>query len=178
MNTLVARIIIFVCLFCALLGQNNSATAEVPRFAVGLGAGILELWHASGRVSLGQKIQIGIRLSTFTINGDKVKIITGDIQQHFGSRPNGNRPPWFMNLGLSYMTDENDTRRDEDICLPAGIGREFLISRHLGFQFDAGVWIRLRHKEIQKGPEPGGFWKLDLDIPVLPLVRFQVFSCW
>jgi hypothetical protein len=83
-----------------------------------------------------------------------------------------------MNLGLSYMTDENDTRRNEDVCLPVGIGGEFLITRHLGFQFDAGVWIRLRHEEIQNGPEPGGFFNSDLDFPVIPAVRFQVFSCW
>jgi len=177
MNTLLGRTA-FICLFCALLGQNNSAIAKVPRFAVGLGAGIPELWHASGRVSLGQKMQMGIRLSTFTIDGDHVKIITSDIQRHFGSRPNGNRPPWFMNLGLSYMTDENDWRRYEDVGLPVGVGLEFLITRHLGLQFDVGAWMWLSHKKTQKRQETEGFWNLDIRYPILPIVRFQVFSCW
>jgi hypothetical protein len=177
MNRMLRRVA-FMCTFFVLSGSSNSLSEEVPRLAFGLGAGFPQLWFASARVGLGQRLQTGVGFSDFSVGGDHVRIVAGDVQVHLTARQIRRRPSWFINLGSSYMTDENVTRRFEDVFVSTGSGLEFAILRHMGFQLDGGAWIRLSHKKIQKMPPSGWFSDLELNIPVLPYIRFQVFSFW
>ncbi|MDD3732362.1 MAG: hypothetical protein PHU88_08315 [candidate division Zixibacteria bacterium] len=156
---------------------TSSINAAKPQLAVGIGAGFPELWHLSGRISLTQQIQTGVRFAAFTYDDKDVIIATLDMQYHFGRsiKKVGDRSPWFVATGILYMDDENEKRRYEDIYLLTGLGWERSLIKCLGFQVDGGMAFRLSHESVTKVGTIFDFSFSDKAPFLFPFIRMQLF---
>jgi len=154
-------ILLSIFLFCCgnqSFGQdkiNLSAGFSMPE---GLNAGLhFQLEQAQIRFGFG----------TMPLKDESFISGSSDFYYHFaGNSELSSRRPWYGRFGLNYLRDETKYVIDKSLYLNLRIGRDFNISERVGIEIDAGVALRLLHKEIDK--EPSSYSWINLDFPVLP----------
>ena len=120
-------------LFCILLiiafsfSLDNQALGQ-EKVNITAGLGFPEMFNLGVRYQL-EQVQIGI--SAGYIPGWVPISVATSLHYHFGGVSRlSNRRPWFVRMGLGYH---------DDLYLNYRIGRDFNISRKIGFEIGLGV---------------------------------------
>jgi hypothetical protein len=151
---------------------------STPLFAqekINLSAGtcLPELFNIGARYQLKQT-QIGLSVGSLPLKDEQVISVSGDLYYHFaGISELSERRLWYGRLGLIYLHNETKSLIGKYLCLNTRIGKDFNITKKVGFEIDAGVIFLLTSKETRK--EPANGWSLNLKFPVLPSIGLGFF---
>ncbi|MDF0705792.1 MAG: hypothetical protein VX772_06415 [Bacteroidota bacterium] len=173
------KLILVPCL--VVLIHFNSYGQEKVNVAATIGAP--DLIGIGVRFQMRQS-QIGLSYGFATINDsyDKTYIISAEYFNHFsGQSKFTNRRPWYFRGGFNYMVDEDDYYKDTYLYTSLRLGRDFNVSKKIGFTFDLGLMVELLHNEKEKQPLEVPYWfNFDWgfsssDAKVLPALSLGLF---
>ena len=147
--------LILPLLFLSHLG--NSQEREKINFSIATG-------HNEG-INLGlryqlNQMQVGLAFGTdFNKKKEinKPEIYTGEFFYHFaGTAALSQRKPWYLRNGIVLRKEDYEYTdlRTFIWSYNLRIGREFNISRKIGFSLDGGIIARLKTKNKVTGPNP------------------------
>ena len=132
-----------------------SQAQKLPAFDIIAGFGFPEAFHIGCKMHAFKHSQLGLYYGNnldFT-SQEMYHSVTVDHQLHLGKVSEiDNRPPWFFRQGLSYAIDLNKYDLSDNIkflFLIFSGGREFSISKKIGFSADAGLFLTLMEKNSE-----------------------------
>ncbi|WP_029035112.1 hypothetical protein [Salinimicrobium terrae] len=165
-------------LFLVLIFLLNSGRGNAQEgINVTAGIGLPEMLNLGLRMQF-ERTQIGIAFGTVP-GSDSNFTISSDFYYHFGGRSElTSIQPWFFKTGLTYMSTENEWRRETSFLIVPRIGREFNISSKFGVALEAGFLVILsEHEKVKKENPSTYFGDFDLDFTglVLPSAGLNIF---
>ena len=106
-----------------------------------------------------EQTKYGFSIGIIPWSEDTYLSILCDIHLHFGEFSKlSNSKPWYFRFGLDYYkikkTNEGSYKIQEMIYLIFRIGREFNISKKMGFYFDLGANIKVKYNSTDNYPKP------------------------
>ncbi len=150
-----------ILFFCIL---NLPAQGKIN---VKAGAGFPELLNIGGLYAFHQS-QIG---GSIGYGGHSVFSLTGDYFYHFGRLSDlSARKVWYSRWSFSYIKEKNEYELFKTRVLGTRIGREFNLSKSLGFAIDAGLTFRLSEEKTVLKPRPVQGWNIHFDFGILEYV--------
>lgn len=132
-----------------------------------------ELLNIGVRYQLKQT-QIGLSVGSLPLKDERIVSVSGDLYYHFAKVSElSERRLWYGRVGLIYLNNETKSLIGQYFCLNIRIGKDFNLTKSVGFEIDAGVVFLLSSKETRK--EPASAWSLHLKFPILPSIGLGFF---
>jgi hypothetical protein len=158
-----------------LISQLASAQVIKSRLDLVAGLSVREFAHFGLKYQYADMTQL-----SFTIGGDlemkyeeNITTFGIDHQVHFGKLSYySNRPVWYNRHGFTMLKDAiGDYELVKYTYFNFGMGREVAFSERLGVNFDLGLAVQFRKKQLKPKLET----PLDTRIFSFPLARIQFF---
>lgn len=154
-----------------------SANGQIIKTKLDIVGGVSarEYFHAGLRYQYSDFTQLGIYYGGgLGLLTDITRSYSADNMIHFGKRSyHSNRPVWYARQGFTYDVINEVDRTRYFSYIDLSVGREFNITDWLGANFDMGLLVQVREKEVWKTPGLDPIYNTILNY--LPLVRLQFF---
>ena len=132
------------------------------------GVGFPEFLNIGIKGQLNQ-IALGISVGTIPVSevDEKILSVCGDLFYHFGKIPElSQRRVWYGRIGMNYLSDKINERKDRYTYLNLRVGRDLNLSEKFGFKIDGGILILIA-KTISEHT-----W---IDFPIIPSIGLNFF---
>jgi len=138
-------------IYSLLLTLANTAAGQ-SKFSVSAGVGLAESINIGSHFNAGN-FQTGIRFGVIPSMGTSSKTITLDVAYHMlGNAKLSERRPWYTKASLHFYQEyEEKIAADKYVLASLKFGREFNITKKIGFHIDAGPVIPLSRNDAEKG---------------------------
>ncbi len=158
--------------FSDLWAQNRPSSVR-EKLNLSAGTCLPELLNIGVRYQLKQT-QIGISVGSLPLKEEQVVSVSLDLYYHFaGVSELAERRLWYGRVGLIHLHNETKSLIGNYLCLNTRIGKDFNLTKKMGFEVDAGVVFLLSEKETRK--EPASAWSIHLKFPILPSIGLGFF---
>jgi hypothetical protein len=137
---------VFLCfvLFCM--------QARPQSLLVTAGIGFIDLTHAGVKLEIKQ-FQAGFTVGNALIDKKVVYTSSLDLYYHFAGKSKEVKvKPWYIRAGMNYYKNETLLSRNDIWFMKARLGREFNLSKRIGFFAEGGAVILVIHTYKDKDP--------------------------
>ncbi|MFA6403871.1 MAG: hypothetical protein WCX31_19915 [Salinivirgaceae bacterium] len=158
----------FITLILIALSFEPNQIQAQGRINLAAGYGVPEWIFVAVKLPINQ-LQFEITTGASPIVDDNLFSIGGNFYYHFAnSSKYSNLRPLYAKTGFYYMREDLEYNLHEYLLWSIRVGREFNISKNMGFAIDAGLFFFLKEWKTVKKPEPSSGFDMSLDYIVMP----------
>lgn len=148
-------IFFFSLLLAAATAPDGRAQLIKTRLDLAAGLAYPEYIHGGIRYQYGPKGQAGIYYGgDMGFRNEIIHTFSLDHMFHFGTNNYfSNRPVWYLRQGFTYSRQLTNLKIYQLAYLEISAGYEFPLSTHIGINFDMGLNLKIRERELDRDPD-------------------------
>ncbi len=158
----------FILLILITFSSEPNQIKAQDKITVSTGFGVPEWLFLGVKVPVNQ-FQFEVTAGASPLKDDNLFSLAGNFYYHFaGTSTFSNLRPWYAKTGFYYMREDLEYNLHEYLLWNLRLGREFNLSKNMGFAIDAGLFFFLKDWITEKKPEPSPDFDMSLDYIVMP----------